>query len=347
MRASLSSTSRSFKCNEGARFAAGSRAQEKQALRRQILLLIVVTVLLMVLGSGLFAKAATPYPLEPLDTSSPRATLQSLIDSSKEASSAYLKGNRKEARVSARRAMECLDLEQELPDLREALGLESMLYLMEVLHRIDLPPMETIPDKEGVQKEKISSWTIPHTPITIGIGTEGSSKGKFLFTPETIKLLPELYKIVKDLPFKWGGERADIYRDLTSHGGLVFSRRIIFMDGSGVVPEKQQRDYILSLNASFPQGYKSVSMADARSRQRHAPPLSRAEECPQPPRAPQAVVPGGPLPKARSSQSPSRPGLQTSERQASISARSFAASGDLISSKMGTAALARVIASAI
>jgi len=227
MRASLSSTSHSFKCNEGARFAAGSRAQEKQALRRLLLLLIVVTVLLMVLGSGLFAKAATPYPLEPLDTSSPRATLQSLIDSSKEASSAYLKGNRKEARVSARRAMECLDLEQELPDLREALGLESMLYLMEVLHRIDLPPMETIPDKEGVQKEKISSWTIPHTPITIGIGTEGSSKGKFLFTPETIKLLPELYKIVKDLPYKWGAERVDIYRDLTSHGGLVFSRRII------------------------------------------------------------------------------------------------------------------------
>jgi MscS family membrane protein len=192
-------------------------------------MLTTVTVLLCVLGGMSFAEPVTPYPLEPLDTSSPRATLQSLIDSSREAAAAYLKDNRKDARASALRAMECLDLEQELPDLRQAVGLESMLYLLEVLHRIDLPPMETIPDKDAVQDRKITSWTIPHTPITIGIGTEGASKGKFRFTPGTIKLLPELYKTVKDLPYKWGMDRVDIYRDLTSHGGLIFSRRIISM----------------------------------------------------------------------------------------------------------------------
>ncbi|MDQ1240061.1 MAG: MscS family rane protein [Thermodesulfobacteriota bacterium] len=196
-------------------------------MRKHAWMLTTVTILLCVLGGMSFAEPVTPYPLEPLDTSSPRATLQSLIDSSREAAAAYLKGDRKDARASARRAMECLDLEQELPDLREALGLESMLYLLEVLHRIDLPPMETVPDKEDVQERKIKSWTIPHTPITIGIGTEGVSNGKFLFTPETIRLLPELYKTVKDLPYKWGMERFDIYRDLTSHGGLIFSRRII------------------------------------------------------------------------------------------------------------------------
>ncbi len=198
-------------------------------MRRQFRIPKAFIALLLLWAAELPVNAAAPYPLEPLDTSSPRATLQSLLDSSKEAASAYLKGDRKQARAFAQRAMACLDLEQELPDLRQAMGLESMLYLLEVLHRIDLPPIDTIPDKEAVHERKITEWTIPHTPITIGIRAEGASKGKFLFTSETIRLLPELYKTVKDLPYKWGMERFDIYRDLTSHGGLIFSRKIISM----------------------------------------------------------------------------------------------------------------------
>ncbi len=126
---------------------------------------MAVIMLLSLCAAELSAKSVTPYPLEPLDTSSPRATLQSLLDNSKEGASAYLKGNRRDARAFARRAMECLDLEQELPDLREAIGLESLLYLLEILHRIDLPPIDTIPDKEAVQERKITRWTIPHTPV--------------------------------------------------------------------------------------------------------------------------------------------------------------------------------------
>ncbi|MGC8908239.1 MAG: hypothetical protein ACP5M0_12465, partial [Desulfomonilaceae bacterium] len=76
-------------------------------MRRQFRIPTALLVLLLLWAAELPANSTTPYPLEPLDTSSPRATLQSLIDSSKEASSAYLRGDRKDARASARRAMEC------------------------------------------------------------------------------------------------------------------------------------------------------------------------------------------------------------------------------------------------
>jgi len=168
-----------------------------------------------------------PHPLEPVDTSSPRGTLESFIDKSREAALAYRRGNYEEAKMFSRRILQCMNLDQELPDLREAVGFESMLYLGEVLHRIEIPPYDDIPDKKAVQEQKITSWAIPHTPINIGLSTEGSSKGQFVFTPETVKRSSEFYNKVKGLPYKWGDEGRDVYEDLTSHGGLFISRRFV------------------------------------------------------------------------------------------------------------------------
>ena len=143
--------------------------------------------LFLILDSVVFAIPVITNPLEPVDTSSPRATLESFIENSREALLAYRNGNHHEAEDFIQRLLRCLNLDQELPDLREAIGFESILYLGETLHRIKIPPYDDIPDQQVVQGQKITSWSIPHTPITIGLSTEGSSKGQFVFTPETVK----------------------------------------------------------------------------------------------------------------------------------------------------------------
>lgn len=169
------------------------------------------------------------YPLEPVDTSSPRATLKSFIELGRQAALAYKKGDHKETRDFVLRLLDCLNLDQELPDLKRAVGLEAILYLGEVLHRIDIPPYDEIPDKKAVEEQKITSWTIPHTPITIALSTEGSSKGHFVFTPETVKRSSEFYSKVKTYPYKWGAQSEGIYDELTSHGGSYI--------GSGLVSQ--------------------------------------------------------------------------------------------------------------
>lgn len=177
---------------------------------------------------GLTALAGpNKHPLEPVDVSSPRATLESFLKNSHEAAKAYRNQNYEVAKTFVRRILQTLNLDNELPDLREAIGFEVMLYLVEVLHRIEIPPYEDIPDKQTVQSEKITSWTIPNTEISISLGTEGISRTKFLFSPETIDKASEFYQKVRELPYLWGDQGLDLYKDLTSHGGLFLSRRFI------------------------------------------------------------------------------------------------------------------------
>ncbi|MFH0959789.1 MAG: mechanosensitive ion channel family protein [Pseudomonadota bacterium] len=188
---------------------------------------IGLMVLFFVMLAVTTVSGSEIHPLEPVDVSSPRATLESFIKISRKAAEAYRAGNYRDAKTFGNRLLQTLNLDQELPDLKEAIGFESALYLAEILHRIDIPPYGDIPDKGAVQDQKITSWTIPNTQITIGMTTDGASKGKFLFAPETISQTPEFYRKVKDLPYAWGNRNMDLYTDLTSHGGLFLSRRYI------------------------------------------------------------------------------------------------------------------------
>jgi len=194
-------------------------------LKKLCVSLAIWAALFLVLDGVVLAMPVITNPLEPVDTSSPRATLESFIENSREALLAYRNGNHHEAEDFIRKLLRCLNLDQELPDLREAIGFESILYLGETLHRIKIPPYDDIPDQKVVQGQKITSWSIPHTPITIGLSSEGSSKGQFVFTPETVKRCSEFYKKVKGLPYQWGNQTQDVYQELTSKGGFFVSRR--------------------------------------------------------------------------------------------------------------------------
>jgi MscS family membrane protein len=167
-----------------------------------------------------------PYPLRPADTSSPRDTLRSFNVSINKAIQAWQAGEPREAVVvSARRALETLDLSQ-LPE-RGLLAkrIETFLLLKEILDRIELPPQEEIPGNEEVADEQkpLSKWTIPNTRITIAKIEKGPRAGEFLFTAETVRRLEEFYEHVKNLPYKPGGV-VGIYEDFAHSPGLIVPR---------------------------------------------------------------------------------------------------------------------------
>ena len=154
-----------------------------------------------------FSAETDEHPLKPPDTASPRATLSSFISALEDAfrigSDPQSDG---ESYPVLMRAVRCLDTSQLPPDLAEDLGIEAALMLKEVFDRIELPTSDDIPD-EGVLRQSpdnraaIERWTIPNTDIAIGLIREGSRKGEFLFTSETVQRAPDFYALVRELPY--------------------------------------------------------------------------------------------------------------------------------------------------
>ncbi|MBK5939228.1 mechanosensitive ion channel protein MscS, partial [Halochromatium roseum] len=104
-------------------------------------------------------------PLRPPDTSSPRATIASLILN---LDRVYLIGkdpeqSGRETLQPLRRAVRTLDLSEVPRAFAEGVGAEVALLLKEVIDRVGLPPYASIPDAEQVEREDLTQWRIPNT----------------------------------------------------------------------------------------------------------------------------------------------------------------------------------------
>jgi MscS family membrane protein len=175
--------------------------------------------LLLVLWTTVAGAAGDAgHPLEPLDLSSPRATLNSflatmddyfhlLTEEYWESPSRAVSGHLREI---AARAERTLDLSKTPPAARFDMGRDGIIYLYEVLSRIELPPETAIPgaaafpDAGGDRKAdgKPASWTIPHTEITLTRVTEGPDAGEFLFSAATVARAGEFYQKTRVLPYR-------------------------------------------------------------------------------------------------------------------------------------------------
>jgi MscS family membrane protein len=151
------------------------------------------------------------HPLEPVDASSPRATLNSLLSNVDEVLE-HLGGEYRRApsralalqgRVAVARALATLNLSDTPPATRVESGLDAGTYLYEVLSRIELPPADTIPGKAAVSgSHPLTRWTVPHTEITIARVDTGPQSGQYLFTPDTVARAESFYLKVRDLPYR-------------------------------------------------------------------------------------------------------------------------------------------------
>ncbi len=173
--------------------------------------------MLFTLWLPIVGVADARHPLEPLDLSSPRATLNSFLTTG-DALFQLLRDEHWNApnRAVVDRVFEMgvalehtLDLSGIAPAARVEVGADAIVYLYEVLSRIELPPRADIPDAAayadaGDDKEadkKPISWTIPHSEITLERMADGPRAGQFLFSASTVARAGEFYKKVRTLPY--------------------------------------------------------------------------------------------------------------------------------------------------
>lgn len=176
------------------------------------------------------------FPLQPADTSSPRATLQSFRESGREiydtiVADRFSRGSdatRNRVQPDIERLFGCLDLSQEPAYLRESAAAEASVCLLEVLDRIELPPENEIPGPDEVSGEDgIAKWRIPETPIVIYRVAEGPQSGEYLFSPETVADASSFYERVQHLPYRDDQALKGFYDWFLSEPGVPWLAAVI------------------------------------------------------------------------------------------------------------------------
>jgi len=154
---------------------------------------------------GELGEEAGRYPLEPPDTSSPRATLLSFLTDAREGWTIFrtsdepARERHQRADSRMRRAALCLDLSEIPGAARNQVAVGTVVQLLDVLERIPLPPWRAIPDLAAVDREELKAWTVPHTRIELRRIEEGPRAGEFLFAPHTVARVPDFYERTRHL----------------------------------------------------------------------------------------------------------------------------------------------------
>jgi MscS family membrane protein len=205
-------------------------------LPRRATCLCMAFLFALILAISNMTNAAEINPLQPVDTSSPRATLQGfmmtlddiylgmkdLLQGYEAAQRLYLTPEEKrrqfELLSGAPKAIKVLDLSDIPPVLRDTAGTERALQLKEILDRIEWSSFESIPDQDAMARSSSKRWRLPGTEIDIALIEAGPRSGAYLVSAESVDRLPEFYERVKKLPYKPGvaSELSDAYRRVSS-----------------------------------------------------------------------------------------------------------------------------------
>jgi len=112
------------------------------------------------------------------------------------------------------------DLSEFAPEARDETANDAVVFLYEVLMRLELPPLSEIPgDAEIEEGLDLESWTLPHTEITVHRVFEGPRQGEYLFSPDTVERAEEFYERVKLLPYKTSPPIEHVSQFLEVYGG--------------------------------------------------------------------------------------------------------------------------------
>lgn len=170
---------------------------------------LIAALLLVVFA----ATAVAGKPLEPVDTSSPRATVQSFLMLTEEAADLYSAYREAPSPVTqdalwqiSDKARRLLDLSRVPPAAHRKVADETFYLLWEVIGRVELPGLAEIPDADSSQGAEdnltqLTRWRIPGTELTIVRIEDGPHAGEFQFSSDTVKQLPHLYRLTRDLPY--------------------------------------------------------------------------------------------------------------------------------------------------
>ena len=177
-------------------------------------------------GRERFREQQVRNRLRPVDVSSPRSTLEGFLDSVNRAyalimeAEAALKATppaitqeqAREIEIKAghllQRAAATLDLSQVPETLREDVGIETTIQLKEILDRMVLPRLASVPNAHMVEaaRERGSrspfQWRYPNTAIEIVEIMEGERQGQFLFSAGSVNRIGDYYRAVREIPYR-------------------------------------------------------------------------------------------------------------------------------------------------
>jgi MscS family membrane protein len=166
--------------------------------------------------------------LAPVETSSPRATLEGFRSSVSQASALLMEAYRQnksepgwrrsqavvekvaEAEMLLARAARALDLQNIPPVEFEHRSLEATLLLKEILDRVPLPDPNAIPGDAHGMTQPVSNWNVPGTEIRIVRVADGPRAGEYLFSSDTVQRLDDFYNLIRKQP-NLGGSTEDFY----------------------------------------------------------------------------------------------------------------------------------------
>lgn len=179
---------------------------------RRMIQSIPALICLALLSSPVAAQQRTE--LKVADTSSPRDTLKSFIDACNEVNDLineagfFDRDRSKHVRLS-NRIIACLDMSETPQFAQFQRSSEVAVCLKEILDRVEIPDWEEIPDTQEIQAaggyEKLSTWRIPGTRITIARADEGPQKHEYLFSPGTVNRAVEYFESIRDQPYRTEG----------------------------------------------------------------------------------------------------------------------------------------------
>jgi len=192
----------------------------------------IYAVLCLLLSFSAFG-AENEYPLMPVDTSSPRATLNSFNVNCIAAYRLLNSGGRGkgfrgriEANQIIRNIKQCMDLSELADFQRDNSAKEAAVSLKEVMDRIEIPRERHIPNREDMVTEDGSlkeKWNIPNTEIDLVLILDGDDKGTYQFSSETVERSSEFLSRVVHLPYKDDATEGFGKLYLTSPGNKVLT----------------------------------------------------------------------------------------------------------------------------
>ncbi len=144
--------------------------------------------------------------LAPIQTETPRETMRTFL----RAMNDYVQGVKSDdpkLRNRMKDAVQCLNLTDISPLLRDEKGEESAVLLKEVIDRVIYVDYSKIPDTQDDP-----AWRLKGTSIRISQVQEGERKGEYLFSADTVANIKNYYEIVKDQDYISGGKGA-LYRE--------------------------------------------------------------------------------------------------------------------------------------
>lgn len=181
-------------------------------------------VIRFVLQSCVWFSLATAVPIVCLaqdaklttvaNTSSPRDTLKSFIDSTNEffavvEQEKFFDTSDPTQVAIAYRVLDCLDLSQLPAFAREEQAGEIAVCIKEILDRVELPPWDEIPGLEEIESsgdsDSLSRWQIPGTRLNIARVEEGPQKYQYVFSPGSAERAVEYFRSISQEPYREGG----------------------------------------------------------------------------------------------------------------------------------------------